>query len=120
MTSEPVPSFERILTTREKTELRGTVFRDHALSGVDLSGADLRGARFERVVFDKCTLAGADLRGAHFVLCDFRCVRLTEARLGDNRFDGSTLIEVAGLTADDRLLVERQGGTFQHPRASLR
>jgi uncharacterized protein YjbI with pentapeptide repeats len=112
--------FERVLTTREKTELRGGVFRDCEWVGLDLSAADLRDAIFERVVLVDCTLAGADLRGAHFVLCDLRCVVLDDARLGDNRFDGTILVEVAGLTTDDRRLVERQGGAFQHARASPR
>jgi uncharacterized protein YjbI with pentapeptide repeats len=113
-------AFERILTTQEKTELRGNVFRDCELVGVDLAAADLREARFERVVLADCNLAGADLRGAHFVLCDLRGVVLKGAQLGDNRFDGTILVEVAGLTTDDRRLVERQGGAFQQVRASQR
>ncbi len=120
MPSEPSLTFERILTPQEKSELHGQVFRDRELVGVDLSGADLRQARFERVVLDKCNLTGADLRGAHFILCDLRFVVLVEARLGENRFDGTTLVEVAGLTADGRQLIERQGGAFMHARASLR
>jgi uncharacterized protein YjbI with pentapeptide repeats len=120
MMSEAAPPFERILTAREKSELGGRVFSDCEMIGVDLSGADLRGARFERVIFIKSTLAGADLRGANFILCELRFVVLTDTRLGDNRFDGTTLVEVAGLTAGERHAVERSGGAFQHERASLR
>jgi uncharacterized protein YjbI with pentapeptide repeats len=120
MMSETAPAFERILTTREKSELRGRVFSDCEMIGVDLAGADLRGARFERVLLIKSNLAGADLRGAHFVLCELRFVVLTDTQLGDNRFDGTTLVEVAGLTPEDRRAVERNGGAFQNVRASLR
>jgi uncharacterized protein YjbI with pentapeptide repeats len=114
------PWFDRILTTQEKSELRGTVFHDREMIGIDLSGADLRDARFERVVLTACDLGDADLRGAHFVLCDLRYVVLTNAKLGDNRFYGTTLSEVTGLTEDDRLLIERDGAAFQPPRASSR
>ncbi len=94
------PSFEQILTAREKSELQGEIFRNIEMVRVDL--------------------AGADLRGAHFVLCDLRYVVLEGAKLGDNRFYGTALVEVDGLFEDDRRLVEREGGAFQHPHASLR
>src|SRR4051812_19313424 len=120
MKTKAATSFERILTVQEKRELQAEVFRNTELVGVDLSGADLRDARFESVVLTGCNLAGADLRGAHFVLCDLRYVVLDDAKLGDNRFYGTTLVEIVGLSEDDRLLIEREGGAFQHPRASLR
>jgi len=113
-------AYESILTTREKREMRGHVFQDQDLVGIDLSGADLRGARFERVLLATCNLAGADLRGAEFVLCELRYVVLTGAQLGDNRFRGTTLVETDGLSEEDRVTVESVGGAFQQARASLR
>ena len=113
-------SYESILTMREKRELRGQVFHDVDLVGVDLSGADLRDARFERVLIARSDLTGADLRGAQFVLCHLHYLELTDARLGNNRFPGTALLEPEGLTDEHRLTVEREGGLFQHPRASLR
>ncbi len=111
--------FESILTAGEKRELRAAVFRDQSLVGVDLSGADFRGARFERVQFEACDLTGADLRGAHFVRCVFRSVLMTSARLGGNRFDGSVLIQIVGLSEEDRLWIEHEGGTFRHLHANF-
>lgn len=104
--------FERILTPLEKRELRGQVFRDRDLVGVDLSGADLRNTRFENVRLASCNLAGADLRAARFVLCAFRDVVLSGARLGRNVFYGTTLTEIGGLNEDARRDVERAGGAF--------
>jgi uncharacterized protein YjbI with pentapeptide repeats len=112
--------YERILTTKEKSLLRGEAFKDRVLVGVDLSGADLRDARFERVVFRECTLDGADLRGTQFLLCDLHAVRLADARLGENRFAGTTLIDVEGLSESDRAIVQTAGGCFQPTRASKR
>src|SRR5689334_15306050 len=98
--------YESILTKREKRELKGHVFQDQDLVGVDLSDADLRCARFERVLLAKCNLSGADLRGAEFVLCELRYVVLTGAQLGENGFRGTTLVETDGLTETDRQTVE--------------
>jgi uncharacterized protein YjbI with pentapeptide repeats len=104
--------FEHILSSREKQELRGEVFRDRDLVGVDLSGADLRDARFENVQLVSCNLAGADLRSTQFVLCVFRDVVLSGALLGENLFYGTTLTEIGGLAEDARREVERTGGAF--------
>jgi uncharacterized protein YjbI with pentapeptide repeats len=112
--------FESILTAREKRDLSNEVFRERDFVGVDLSGADLRGARFERVSLHACTLAGADLRGAHFIMCDLSQVLLGDAKLGDNRFYGTTLREVAGISDDARLTIVREGGVFLHPSSSSR
>lgn len=113
-------TFERILTDEEKAALRGTVFANRELVGLDLSGADLRGARFERTSMTRCTLRGADLRGAQFNLCDLQHVVLADAVFGDNRFDGTTIVEALGLKPIDRSLIEQSGGTFQPPHASQR
>jgi uncharacterized protein YjbI with pentapeptide repeats len=104
--------FERVLSPREKRELRGNVFRDCDLVGIDLSGADLRNARFENVQLVSCNLSGADLRAAQFVLCALRDVVLSGARLGGNLFYGTVLTEIGGLTEDARRAVERAGGAF--------
>jgi uncharacterized protein YjbI with pentapeptide repeats len=120
MSSEVSPTFERILTAREKADLCGQLFLGSEIIGVDLSGADLRGARFERAILVSTTLAGADLRGAHFILCELRFVRLAGARLGNNRFDGTTLVEMDDLEPDEQQAILRHGGAFQHMRASLR
>jgi uncharacterized protein YjbI with pentapeptide repeats len=116
----PIPSHEHILTRNEKRDLRGELFRNIELVAVDLTDADLRDARFERVVLRGCDLANADLRGAHFVLCELTSVAFHNVRLGDNRFYGTTLADVAGLSDDDQRLVERVGGVFQPPHASCR
>jgi uncharacterized protein YjbI with pentapeptide repeats len=114
------PPFERILTAREKRELHHALFRDRVLVGLDLSGADLHGACFERTIMSSCSLAGADLGGARFVLCDLRCVDMSSVDLNGSDFRGTMLTDIAGLSADDRSLVQRAGGTFQQARASLR
>jgi len=80
----------------------------------------LRGTRFERVQLEACDLTGADLRGAHFVRCALRSVLLTNARLGGNRFDGSVLTQVVGLSEEDRRSIEHDGGTFQRPHMNFR
>lgn len=116
----PAQPFEPILTPREKRELHHEIFRDRVLVGLDLSGADLRGARFERTILGSCNLAGADLRGAQFVLCDVRSVDLTSANLGENDFRGTMLMDVVGLSKEDRRLIECAGGAFQQAHASLR
>lgn len=113
-------TFERILTGEEKATLRGELFTHRELVGVDLSGADLRGARFERTVLDRCNFAGADLRGARFTLCDLRDVVFSDTLFGDNSFEGTTLVDVIGLNAADRALIEQRGGTFQPIHASPR
>lgn len=95
-------------------------FQSRALVDMDLSGADLRGARFESTVLIRCNLAGADLRGARFTLCELYGVVLTDAVFGDNRFDGTMLVDVIGLPESTRALIQKDGGTFQPPRASDR
>jgi uncharacterized protein YjbI with pentapeptide repeats len=112
--------FECVLTTREKEELRGEVFVNRELVGLDLSGADLRGARFEKTVLVRCNLAGADLRDATFRLCELRTVVFADASFGNNRFDGTTLEDIQWLSAESRALIEQGGGTFQPPNASAR
>ncbi len=111
--------FEQILSSREKRELCGEVFRDRDFVGIDLSGADLRNARFENVQFVSCNLGGADLRATQFVLCVLRDVVLSGAQLGENLFYGTTLTEIGGLTEEARRDVVRAGGAFK-PSASSR
>ena len=112
--------FEAILTLREKRELTGEMFCNRELIDLDFSGADLRGALFEKSVLLRCSFAGADLRGARFLSCDLHCVDLGDAVLGDNRFDGTTLVEPIGLTPAASKLVADAGGTFQPDKASRR
>jgi uncharacterized protein YjbI with pentapeptide repeats len=113
-------TFERIFTADEKATLGGELFLNRELVGVDFSGADLRGARFERTTLVRCNLAAADVRGAHFILCDLHAVVLADVLFEDNRFDGTTLVDAVGLTADGQAVIEGGGGTFQHVHASLR
>ncbi|MBX3259267.1 MAG: pentapeptide repeat-containing protein [Labilithrix sp.] len=120
MEDAPSHTFERILTTEEKSALRGESFSNRELDGLDLSGADLRGARFDRTLLVRCNLAGADLRGARFVLCDLRGVDFADTVFGDNRFDGTTFVDVVGLSESTRALIARGGGTFQPRHASTR
>jgi uncharacterized protein YjbI with pentapeptide repeats len=109
-----------ILTADEKAALRGQAFVSRELVEMDLSGADLRGARFEKTMVTRCSLVGADLRGATFRLCELRGVDLAEAVFGDNRFDGTTFVDVTGLTTATTALIENCGGTFQPVYASHR
>lgn len=111
-------TFEPILTKSEKGELRGQIFRERVLVGLDLSGADLRGARFEHTLIERCNFARADLRGAYFVFCDLRRVVLTHAQLGENRFYGTTLSKINGLNEEDRVRIQKEGGMFQ-PQSRL-
>jgi hypothetical protein len=111
---------EPILTLREKGELRHEVFRNRVLVGLDLSGADLRNARFEGTVLEACNLAGANLRGARFISCDVRSVDLTSVELGENDFRGTMLMDIVGLSEQDRSLIHDSGGAFQQACASLR
>ena len=114
------PPLESILTSREKRELHHELFRNRVLVGLDLSGADLRNARFEGTVLETCNLAGANLRGAQFILCDVRSVDLTSVELGENDFRGTMLMDVVGLSEQDRSHIQCAGGAFQHASASLR
>jgi uncharacterized protein YjbI with pentapeptide repeats len=112
--------FESVFTTEEKAALRNEVFVNREFVGVDFSGADLRGARFEHTSLVRCNLAATDLRGARFNLCSLREVVLTDAVFGDNRFDGTMLVETVGLSDVTRTLIEHGGGSFQRELASLR
>lgn len=112
--------FEKILTAAEKASMRGELFASCDLIAVDLSGADLRGAHFEKTLMWGCNLARADLRGASFRLCDLRSLVLADTIFGDNRFDGTTIVEPVGLNAAMHTLIQRCGGTFQPARASRR
>jgi uncharacterized protein YjbI with pentapeptide repeats len=80
----------------------------------------LRETRFERTKLIRCNLANADLRGARFVSCELEGVVLVDTVFGDNRFDGTTLIDAFGLSPAGRMLVEQHGGTFLHSHASRR
>lgn len=113
-------TFERIFSDEEKARLRGETFTHREFIGVDFVGADLRDARFHGTSFVRCSLADADLRGAHFILCDLSAVVLSNAILGDNRFDGTTFVSTVGVLEGARDLIERTGGTFLHPYASHR
>lgn len=113
-------TFEQIFTSNEKAALSGEVFLGRELVGVDLSGADLRSASFEKTTLTRCNLAGADLRGAWFIASELRGVLLGDALFGDNRFDGTTFIDVVGVSGETRASIERAGGAFQPPHASLR
>lgn len=110
-----VPKFEPILTAQEKREMRGQLFCQREFVGVDLAEADLRGARFVRTIIDTCNLEGADLRGALFIECDLRALVLRRAKFGENRFDGTILSDIVGLSDGARLSIERKGGEFQPP-----
>ena len=112
--------FESVLTAREKRELAGEVFCNRELIELDFSGSDLRGACFERSVLLRCSFAGADLRGARFLSCDLESIVLADAVLGDNRFDGTTLVEAIGVSASAREAIASGGGAFQLVRASRR
>jgi uncharacterized protein YjbI with pentapeptide repeats len=112
--------FEPILTSREKRELTGASFCQRELVELDFSGADLRGARFEQSVLVRCSFAGADLRGARFLSCDLHSIDFADAVLGDNRFDGTTIVDVGGMTATMTTIVADAGGTFQPRHASRR
>lgn len=111
---------EAILTAREKRELHHQLFRNRVLVGLDLSGADLQNARFEGTILETCNLTGANLRGAQFISCDVRSVDLTRVELGGNDFRGTMLMDVVGLSEDDRSLIHDAGGAFQQACASLR
>jgi uncharacterized protein YjbI with pentapeptide repeats len=111
---------ERILTANEKAGLRGERFVTRELIGIDLSGADLRGAAFEKTLLVECSLAGADLRGATFNLCDLRGVNFGNTVFGDNRFDGTTIVDPVRLDQQTRVRIEEWGGTFQPAHASPR
>ena len=100
------------LTKGMKHGLRGHVFRQQEIVGLNLACADLRDVRFEEVQFTSCDLAGADLRGAHFILCTLSSTVLRDVRLGDNRFYGTTLVEPIELQDDARQTIERSGGVF--------
>jgi hypothetical protein len=104
--------FERVLSLREKHALRGIVFRDRRIVGIDLAGADLRKARFLNVEIASCNLADTDLRGARFVACRLRDLVLCRARLGLNLFWGTTLTEIGGLSEEQRHAVVESGGMF--------
>ncbi|MBX3227054.1 MAG: pentapeptide repeat-containing protein [Labilithrix sp.] len=118
--SSPNGTFERVYSQEEKAALRGEVFTHRELVGVDFAGADLRGSRFQGTSLVRCNFKDADLRGARFVLCDFTGVVLTDAILGDNRFDGSTFADMIGVEAPTQTLIEKNGGTFLPPHASSR
>ena len=120
MTTTRTLKFEPILTSREKRELTGEVFRQRELVELDFSGADLRGASFEESVLLRCSFAGADLRGARFVSCDLHAIDLGDAVLGDNHFVGTTLVDAVGMTPTMSRIVIEAGGTFQPGRASRR
>jgi uncharacterized protein YjbI with pentapeptide repeats len=120
MQQPPSDTFERVLTSEEKTGLRGETFRNRELVGMDFSGADLRGVTFERTMLLCCNLSHADLRGARFLLCELHAVVLANTVFGDNRFDGTTLVGVVGLDSVDRALIADAGGTFQPVNASSR
>jgi uncharacterized protein YjbI with pentapeptide repeats len=111
---------EHVLTAQEKTTLRGELFINRELVGLDLSGSDLRDARFEHMVLNECSLAGADLRGARFVHCHLRGVDLSGALLSESRFDGTMFDDSVVMMASDRAHIECTGGTFRHAHSSLR
>ncbi len=96
------PGLDRILTRREKLDLRGAVFSQISLDGVDFSSSDLQGATFEHAGLRGASFAGADLRGVRFLHCDLRGADLQGARLAENRCDGSWLVGVTGLSSRDR------------------
>jgi uncharacterized protein YjbI with pentapeptide repeats len=113
-------TFERVLTSKEKAALAGARFSSLVLDGIDFAGADLRGANFERAVIADCDFSGADFRGARLILCELRNVLLGNALFGANRFDGTTFVDVHGLSAEDRAAIAICGGTFLQAHASLR
>lgn len=95
-----------------RTELRGQIFRNVNLDGVDLSSADLSHVRFEH-----CSLVGADfshstLRGTEFVDADLRRSCFEHVRFGKNRFKASFFGGAEGLTRVQTRYITRLGGTF--------
>jgi hypothetical protein len=104
--------FERVLSFDEKRGLRGSVFRDRHLAGIDFGGADLQSALFLGVELRSCSFEGADLRGARFIVCILHDVVFSRARFGENLFDGTTLTEIGGLSEEQRRQVVQSGGAF--------
>jgi uncharacterized protein YjbI with pentapeptide repeats len=115
-----VSIFEPIFTAREKQELREQLFRQREFVGIDLAGADLRGTSFVRTTIASCNFEGADLRGVHFIECDLHDVVMRSAKWGENRFDGTVLSDVLGLSDAACISIERDGGAFQPLRARQR
>jgi hypothetical protein len=56
----------------------------------------------------------------HFIECLLHGVILRGTKLGENRFDGTVLRDVVGLSKLERLLIERSGGKLQRPSAPPR
>jgi uncharacterized protein YjbI with pentapeptide repeats len=113
-------AYEAILTAHEKSDLRHQSFRGCDLAGIDLRGADLRAARFDHVCLERCDLTGADLRGAHFLACTLLDVVMTGVTLENNRFDGTVLCGVTGLTEEDWVAVVAAGGAVRPRHTSRR
>jgi uncharacterized protein YjbI with pentapeptide repeats len=101
-----------VFTRGEKAELYRHVFCVAELDEVDFSGADLRGARFERCSLRGAIFSGSLLIGVEFLGCDLRCADFSGAVLAKNRFDGSWLIGVAGLSPTALEQARNSGGLF--------
>jgi uncharacterized protein YjbI with pentapeptide repeats len=113
-------TFENSQTSPEERALGDGPLSARDFADVDLAGVDLRNARLEDVFLERCDLTGADLRGAHIIMCDLCEVVMTDAKLGDNRFDGTLFRGVIGLTEQDLAAIVRAGGFIQPRNASLR
>ena len=120
MTQRSGTKFEQVFSKAEKAALDGDLFLNYELVGIDLAGANLRGAHFERMTLVGCDFSGADLRGASFQDCELRAVVLADAIFEDNRFEGTRLIDVHGLSLPAEARIREGGGTFPPAHASLR
>lgn len=100
-------SLLRVLTQREKGELRGQIFLGLSLDRIDFADADLAFSRFENVVLSGCSFERADFRSARFVRCDMTACRFEQVHAPHAIFDA-----VAGVTDEQRRYLERRGGRF--------
>jgi len=114
-------SFEPILTSREKRELCGEVFSRRKFVSVDLAGARTCRPRVSRRSYSSAaTWRAPTCGGGRFIRSELREVLMTNATLGDTRFDGTSLRGVLGHSEERGLTIVRQGGLVQPRRASLR
>ena len=98
-------------TPPPRRSLRGRIYRSESLDGADFSNTDLRGARFEYASLRESTFAGADLRAVDFLNCDLAGASLENVLLGGNRFDGSRLTDVVGLSDEQADYAVRRGAS---------
>ncbi|HOW27054.1 MAG TPA: tetratricopeptide repeat protein [Elusimicrobiota bacterium] len=96
-------------------------------SSADLTGVNMMGGTFHQCNFTQGTGRGANLSGCYFKDCqlggmDLRAANLQGAHLKNVQLDGALVQgarfwSVRGLTKDQRLYVERGGGSLYSPMA---